>query len=532
MSLSYRHSIRKKLIGLFTATASVTVLVACSALWVYQFLNYRTSLRAEEWTMAQLVADSSAPALLFDDAHAADETLAILRADTRIRMACLYNKHGGVIAHFAAVKGYQATCPKAPTYGAHFTLKHLTIVRSIKAEGDLVGELYLEVGLTEMYTLLAHLAVMGLCVLVTASLLALGISSVLQRLISDPILALTRVAVAVSRDGNYLLRARRGSDDETGLLIDQFNVMMGQIQQRETELQNAHASLEDKVKERTAALSNEIVERKIVERDLEAAKLVAEESSLAKSAFLATMSHELRTPLNAIIGYSEMLHEEAAEAGLATMSGDLDKVLSSAHHLLSLISDILDFSKIEAGQMQMYPEQISTADLLADVLATAEVLARRNRNRLVVVEPVWKGLMTVDALRFRQCLLNLISNACKFTEDGTVSIAIEKRLERDQSWIVWMVRDTGIGIPPEDQAKLFLTFSQVDASATRRYGGSGLGLAISQQLCHAMNGYITVESASGAGSTFAIHMPDQPLDASGHDHPGEDVLSYEGAGLT
>jgi len=306
-----------------------------------------------------------------------------------------------------------------------------------------------------------------------------------------------------------MIRANRGSNDETGVLIDQFNVMMDHLQQREADLQSARQGLESKVQKRTIDLSNEIAERKIIELDLMEAKRIAEESNQAKSSFLANMSHELRTPLNAIIGYSEMLHEDAVSTGSAEVSDDLAKVLFSARHLLTLISDILDISKIEAGEMKLYPEIVSSSEVLDDMVATAEVLVRTNRNKFVLVEPVWRGVMLIDALRFRQCMLNLIGNACKFTQDGTISIAVKQRVVAEKSWIQWSVQDTGVGISSAEQATLFQTFLQGDSSATRRHGGSGLGLAISQQLCSDMGGHITVHSLINEGSTFTIFIPDE-----------------------
>jgi signal transduction histidine kinase len=506
MRAFHNHSIRRKLVVLFTATALLTVLIACTILWVYQLVDYRATLRTEESAMAQLVAESSAPALLFNDGLAANENLALLRADPRIEAACLYNKTGKVIAHFTATDKIY-TCPPAGSTELRFSRRHLLIIRPISSQGVPVGSLYLNVSLDEMYRLLLRFAETVACVLLLSSLFALVLSSFLQGIISGPILALTRVAIQVSDQGNYLLRARRFSDDETGVLIDQFNAMMDRIQQREVDLQQAHTSLEDKVKERTLDLRNEIAERKLIERDLGTAKLAAEESNRAKSAFLATMSHELRTPLNAIIGYSEMLHEDAQAAGQQIMTGDLDKVLFSARHLLALISDILDLSRIEAGELGVFPEPVSTLSLLAEVLPTAEILVRRNGNVLQQGEHPWDGMLMVDPTRFRQCLLNLISNSCKFTESGRISIDVKQKSQDGQQWVLWVVRDTGTGISPAGLLRLFKTFSQVDSSTTRKHGGSGLGLAISQQLCQAMGGHISVESALGVGSTFTIHIP-------------------------
>jgi signal transduction histidine kinase len=211
--------------------------------------------------------------------------------------------------------------------------------------------------------------------------------------------------------------------------------------------------------------------------------------------------------LNAIIGYSEMLHEDAVNAGETTMTEDLAKVLFSARHLLSLISDILDLSRIEAGEMSVFPELVTASSLLAEVLPTAEILAKRNGNVLHTGKSMWDGNLLVDPTRFRQCLLNLVSNACKFTEHGRIGIDV-RQVDRDgEPWVLWSVEDTGLGISPEGLTRLFQTFSQVDSSNTRKHGGSGLGLAISQQICQSMGGHISVESKPGVGSTFTIHIP-------------------------
>lgn len=510
-------SIRKKLIVLFTATAFLTVLIACITLWVNQFVQYRSTLRTEESAMARLVADSSGPALVFGDTKAANETLSVLHTDTRVKMACLYDKDGKLVGRFAATPE-EGQCGSIVVSTTLFTRHHLLISWVVTQDGERVGVLYLEVGLSEMYKLLGDLAKTGLLVLLSSTSFALLLSSMLERLISRPIIYLTSVATQVSTRGDYLLRARRSSNDETGVLIEQFNVMMDRIQQREEELQSARNDLEGKVDIRTRELRKEIADRKVIESNLELAKGAAEDSSRAKSAFLANISHELRTPLNAIIGYSEMLYEDSVVAGIPSMSQDLEKVLLSARHLLTLISDVLDLSKLEAGQMQLQAEPVSTLSVLREVMPTVEILARRNRNHVEQVQPVWAGTMLTDVLRFRQCLLNLISNACKFTEDGVIFIGVELRLERDRTWILWSVRDSGIGISTEDQTKLFRTFAQLDSSTTRRHGGTGLGLVISQQLCHAMGGYISVESEVGRGSKFTIHMP---ADSSGEGRIGE-----------
>lgn len=455
--------------------------------------------------MAQLVAESSAPALLFEDERAAAETLSVLRTDPRVNKACLYDKAGHRLASMSGET--DANCPTPLAEEMRFTRSYLLIFRRVALKGEPVGTLYLQVSLAEMHRYLLHFAATGILVLLMGSAFALGIAAFLQRIISGPIRHLTRVAVEVSSEGNLQLRASSDSHDEIGLLIDQFNAMMDRLQMRDLELQEARAGLEVQVQSRTKNLREEIAERKLVEAALEGAKNAAEEANRAKSAFLANMSHELRTPLNAIIGYSEMLHEDADSAGDVSTTRDLDRILSSARHLLGLISDVLDISKIEAGQMKVSLDIVSSDEVLREILPTAELLAQNNANHLQVDQSLWQGALTIDPLRFRQCLLNLVSNACKFTRNGLISIAVSAEMRRGREWTLWRVQDTGDGIAPEDIKKLFQSFSQVDGSLTRRHGGSGLGLAISRQLCEAMGGTITVESKLGEGSIFTIHMP-------------------------
>jgi signal transduction histidine kinase/CheY-like chemotaxis protein len=229
------------------------------------------------------------------------------------------------------------------------------------------------------------------------------------------------------------------------------------------------------------------------------------EASQHKSQFLANMSHELRTPLNAIIGVSEMLREDAE--ALKQDTEPLDRVLGAGRHLLALINDILDLSKIEAGRMELHLESFPLASLIEDVARTIEPMAAKNRNRFVIDCPTDLGTVHADQTRFRQALLNLASNANKFTKNGTITIAAQPQRLDGRDWITIAVADTGIGMTAEQMGKLFQEFSQADVSTTRKYGGTGLGLAISKRFCQMMGGDITVESQVGRGSTFTIRLP-------------------------
>jgi signal transduction histidine kinase len=229
------------------------------------------------------------------------------------------------------------------------------------------------------------------------------------------------------------------------------------------------------------------------------------EASRHKSQFLANMSHELRTPLNAIIGVTEMLREDA-EAAKQDLE-PLDRVLGAGRHLLALINDILDLSKIEAGRMELQLETFPLAPLIRDVVKTIEPLAAKNANKVAVNCTAEIGAMHADQMRLRQALLNLMSNANKFTERGTISIHAQQGQENGRDYVVIAIADTGIGMTPEQVGKLFQEFSQADASTTRKYGGTGLGLAISKRFCQMMDGDITVESEPGKGSRFTIRLP-------------------------
>jgi len=229
-------------------------------------------------------------------------------------------------------------------------------------------------------------------------------------------------------------------------------------------------------------------------------------TSQHKSQFLASMSHELRTPLNAIIGLTEMMVNNAPRFGTEKAAEPLRRVHRAGTHLLGLINQVLDLAKIEAGKLELSPETVNLAPLLEDVIGTARQLAEQNKNRLVVESPDNLGSLTVDPMRLRQILLNLLSNACKFTKQGEVRLRV-KRVVDGRDWIEITVADTGIGMTSEQQAKLFEEFTQADSSTARQYGGTGLGLAITRKLARMMGGDVTAASEPGKGSVFTVRLP-------------------------
>jgi len=299
-----------------------------------------------------------------------------------------------------------------------------------------------------------------------------------------PIQAL-RIGAARIGSGDLGQRITIKTGDELEALADQFNDMAGQLQE-------SYAGLEQKVEQRT--------------REVEEKSRQLEMASQHKSQFLASMSHELRTPLNAIIGLTEMMVTNAARFGTEKAAEPLRRVQRAGTHLLGLINQVLDLSKIEAGKLELSPESVNLTPLIDEVIGTARQLAEQNKNHLVAESQENLGPLIVDPMRLRQILLNLLSNACKFTKQGEVTLHV-KKVVNGRNWIEFAVADTGIGMTPVQQAKLFEEFTQADSSTARQYGGTGLGLAITRKLARMMGGDVTVTSEPGKGSVFTVRLP-------------------------
>ncbi len=314
------------------------------------------------------------------------------------------------------------------------------------------------------------LAFVLLCLTMFAIFLVVSIRKWLYR----PLKSLVDATEAVA-NGNVNVVLDTSRRDEFGHISAFFNYMMANLTKQHDELR-------------------------------EAAK-VASEANNAKSAFLANMSHELRTPLNAIIGYSEMMLDEATESGDKIYIDDLQKTISAGRHLLHLINEVLDLSKIEAGKMETHFSRIEVDDLLQEITSTIGPLVHQRKNRLIIEQDIDFSAFRSDHMKVRQILINLLGNACKFTEHGLITLSIRQDFTDSHRNIIFAVRDTGIGINPDSLKLLFNPFTQEDNSSTRTYSGTGLGLSISQRLCLLLGGDISVQSVKGKGSVFTVSLP-------------------------
>ncbi len=500
--------IQKKLRRMTMLTTSVALLLTGAALIVYELVMHRATMTRELMTVADVIGANSAAPLVFNDPKAAEQTLSALRKDARIRLAALYGKEGNVFAAYRRQHLGDGAIPVAAQgHGSRSEGGRLILFHPIILDQEKIGTLYIQADMQEVYTQVQVSTLIVLAVLAVSSLVALLLASRLERVISLPILNLVRTAAIISEKQDYSVRAAGSYRDELGQLIDGFNDMLAQIQQRDTALQEARDQLEATVEQRT--------------RQLQTALQQAEEASRHKSLFLSNMSHELRTPLNSIMGFAWLLQDPAISPLNEKQARFANNISLSGQHLLMLINDLLDLTKVEAGKIQL---ELQPFPLQEAIEAAAYAIRPQVKRKQQTLELVIDGDMPnieADPTRFRQILYNLLSNAVKFTSTGgRVRVSAQKvsgvayreagAADTNESgeFVEIAISDTGIGIKPEDVTKLFRIFTQIESTYTKQFPGTGLGLALTKQLVELHGGSIWAASdGEGRGSTFTVRLP-------------------------
>ena len=499
--------IRTKVTAMIALASTGVLVLALAVVMTKDYLNLRGDQLDQLTTLARVVAGNSTAAVAFDDRDAAAESLRTLSTTPQIKYAFIWSKDQ-VMASFtrsggpldkaaAAALKLDASVPQQLRTGEQDMYARVAIV----LDGDEIGTLYVVSDLSRLYARIQEYIWIGLGVLGSAILVALLVSVVFGRAISRPLSNLSVAMRAIETGKQYSERVTKAGDDEVGQLIDSFNAMLEQIELRDKKLRAHRNELEQQVQTRTQELVQTNASLWQAVSELEDAKTKAEAANKAKSEFLATVSHEVRTPLNGVLGTTEvLLNTELSER--QRRFGQI--IHGSGKTLLSIINNILDFSKIEAGKIELEMVAFDARNIVEEVQDLFNEMAEKKGLRFGShVAPHLPRRLTGDAERLRQILTNLVGNAIKFTERGEVMIHIRPdEIGADSVRLRVEVRDTGIGVPPDSQRKIFESFAQADQSTTRRYGGTGLGLAIAKQLTTMMGGEIGVDSKVGEGSTF------------------------------
>ncbi|MBC8354285.1 MAG: response regulator [Planctomycetes bacterium] len=482
-------------------SAAVALLIACVGFAWYSVDTLCDAKGRLLRDRAEIIAFQAGPALALRDAERGHQLLTSLQTDSTMEEARLYGNDRNMLATWGEQKSVTAPV-YAPKGYRYIGFSQVEVVHNVVVGSQRLGTVYLRANTSDLRARFVEFAKIVGFVFALAMLVVLFLAIRLQRAITRPILELTNTAEQISINADYTIRVDGNAQAELKTLQDAFNHMLDRVQTSEAAIQTAQNQLEDRVIARTQELSKEVRRRQEAQVELEAAKEVAEAANQAKTEFLANMSHEIRTPLNGIMGFTEALMNDESDVSLEDRKDYLATIHRSGSHLVELINDILDVSKIEAGRFE--PERISCSphQIISDVVAALRVQATEKGLQLdyKLASSLPQSIQS-DPPRLRQLLMNLVGNAVKFTEVGSIRI-VAGMSNQASNQLQIEVADTGVGIPHEKLEAIFDPFSQADTSVTRRFGGTGLGLAISRKVTEALGGRLTVHSEVGAGSVF------------------------------
>jgi signal transduction histidine kinase len=529
-----RRSIREKLVTIVMSTTLAALAVSMGSVVAYDLRSYRHALLTDLATQAELVGHMTSAALAFDDARLARENLALLRSRPTVRAAAIYDEHGALFASYLA-PGETNTFPVRPARGGKPVRQgaketyardggELVLYKPISENGDLLGTVYLR-SQNQMLERMRDYLVICACVTVLALFTAWLLVRRLGHTITTPIDAITNIAREVVARRDYSRRAPRISEDEAAELVDSFNAMLSEIEQRTRALEDSNRAIAREAQERARAQQevmrlNEGLEARVQERtaqlelansELELAIDEARNANQAKSAFLSSMSHELRTPLNAILGFAQILASKDMPTTPEQKLEFSGHILKSGRHLLTLINEILDLAKVESGALSVSMEPVPLSDVLAECQGMIAPLAAARGVRVLFPEAP-SARVQADRTRLKQVLLNLLSNAVKYNrEGGAVVVDCARPAPRR---LRLSVQDTGMGLSPEQVAGLFQPFNRLGQEGGTQEG-TGIGLVVTRRLVELMGGEIGVTSSPGVGSVFWIELSLASADGTG-----------------
>jgi signal transduction histidine kinase/CheY-like chemotaxis protein len=509
------NSIRKKLVAVVLSATLAALLVSLGALIAYDLRGYHRLLIDDVTTQAELLGRMTSAALAFDDQRLAKENLALLRLRPGMRAGAIYGSNGALFASYSAPGEAGAFAPMPGASGVRVEGGALALYKPVMENGELLGTVYLRAE----YTLLARALDYFLVALAVTALALLSAYLLTRRLgafVTEPISSITGIAreVVVSRD--YSQRAHRISDDEAGELVDSFNAMLTEIEQRTRALEDSNLAIARGAEERAVAQLevmrlNEELEERVQERtqqleisnhELELAMEAAKSANAAKSAFLSSMSHELRTPLNAILGFAQILTSDSLPTTLAQKKEFANHVLKSGRHLLTLINEILDLAKVESGTINLSMEPVALDDMLAECRGMVEPMGVARKIRMLFPAPTGAVLLA-DRTRLKQVLLNLLSNAVKYNREMGAVVLDCKAVSPQR--VRLSIQDTGHGLRPDQVSALFQPFNRL-GQENGSEEGTGIGLVVTRRLVELMGGAIGVTSSVGVGTVFWIEL--------------------------